>query len=91
MKRKKKKLRKILPGELESVKASEEVTRRNINMMIEFEQDTRKMLKELLVMFDALQGNVMNMKSDLDELRRQLAIQQQINCSKGTVDYGNKC
>jgi len=84
------KTRKIKPGELQSVLASEEVQRRNINMVVEFSQDTRKMVQELLVMFDALQRNVMNMKSDLDELRRQLAILQQINCSKGTVDYGDK-
>lgn len=84
------KKRKIKPGELQSVLASEEVTRRNIESVIQFSQDTRKMVRELLVMFDALQNNVMNMKSDVDELRRQLAILQQQNCSKGTVNYGDK-
>jgi len=82
--------RKIKPGELQSVLASEEVTRRNVKSGIMFSQDTRKMVKELRVMFDALQNNVMNLKSDVDELRRQLSVLQQINCAKGTVDYGDK-
>lgn len=84
------KKRHIKPGELQSVLASEEVTRRNVQSGIQFANDTRKMVIELRVMFDALQGVVRNIKADVDELRRQLAILQQERCSKGTVNYGDK-
>ncbi len=89
-KKQREKTRRIKPGELQSVLASEEVIRRNVNMIIEYSQETRKMVHELLVMFDALQKNVMNMKSELDEQKRQLAILQQISCSKGTKNYGDQ-
>ena len=81
------KTRHIKPGELQNVKAVEDVTLRNVKSNMLFSNDTRKMVLELRVMFDALQNGVLNMKSDLDELRRQLALLQQHQCSKGTVKY----
>jgi len=78
----------VKPGEREAIRASERVIRKNVQSGIQFSNDTRKMVLELRVMFDSLQGNVMNMHSDLVELRRQLAILQQQSCAKGTVNYG---
>ena len=77
----------VKPGEREASRASERVIRKNVQSGIQFSNDTRKMVLELRVMFDSLQGNVMNMHSDLVELRRQLAILQQQSCAKGTVNY----
>ena len=79
--------RKIKPGELENVKASEEVTRRNVAMILEFTNETRKMLLELRIMFDALQNNVMNTNGEVAELRRQLAFLQQKSAAGGTKVY----
>lgn len=80
-------VRKIKPGELENVKASEEVTRRNVAMILEFTNETRKMLLELRIMFDALQNNVMNTNGEVAELRRQLAFLQQKSAAGGTKVY----
>ena len=81
--------RKIKPGELQSVLASEEVTRRNVESGIQFANDTRKMVIEMRVMFDALQRNVMNMHSLLNETRTQLANLQQQFYAKGSVSYAD--
>lgn len=54
--------RKIEAGELEKVKASEEATRRNVKMILDYTDETRKALIELRGMFDVLQNNVMNVK-----------------------------
>jgi len=82
--------RRIKPGELENVKASEEVTRRNVQSGIQFANDTRKMVLELKVMFDALQNGFLNMKNEISELRRQLAFVQQRQVAGGTKDYGDQ-
>lgn len=63
--------------------------RRNAESMILFSQDTRKMVKELRVMFDALQKNVMNMHKQLNETRNQLALLQQQFYARGTVSYSD--
>jgi hypothetical protein len=83
--------RKVKAGELENVKAVEEVTRRNVQSGMLFANDTRKMVLELRVMFDALQNNVLNMKNEIAELRRQLAFVQQRQVAGGTKDYGDQC
>ena len=80
---------KVKPGELENVKASEEVTRRNVKMIYEFTNETRKMLLELRMMFDTLQNNVMNVKGEVGELRRQLSFLQQKSAAGGTKTYGD--
>ena len=80
---------KVQAGEREAVKASEEVTRRNVKMIPEFTNETRKMLLELRNMFDVLQGHVMNQKHEVDELRRQLSFVQQRQAAGGTKVYTN--
>jgi len=83
------KQRKIKAGELENVKACEEVTRRNVESGIEFANSTRKMVVELAAMFNALQANVMNMKSQQDQIRSQLTNLQQQFYARGTVSYAD--
>ena len=82
-------MRKIQAGELEKVKASEEVTRRNVQAVIQHSNETRKALLELREMFDALQGNVMNMQKLQEEQRKQLAALQQQFYARGSVSYSN--
>jgi hypothetical protein len=81
--------RKIKPGEYQSVRAMEEVTRRNVESGIQFANDTRKMVLELKGMFDALQSNVMNMKTQQDQIREQLTNLQQQFYLKGTTSYAD--
>jgi predicted RNase H-like nuclease (RuvC/YqgF family) len=81
--------RKIKTGELENVKAVEEVTRRNVESGIQFANDTRRMVLELRNMFDALQSNVMNMKAEQDQLKSQLANLQQQFYARGSVSYSD--
>jgi predicted RNase H-like nuclease (RuvC/YqgF family) len=81
--------RKIQAGELQNVKAMEETTRRNVKMILDFTQETRKMLLELREMFDALQGIVMNMKAENEQYRTQLAKLQQQFYARGTVSYAD--
>jgi predicted RNase H-like nuclease (RuvC/YqgF family) len=80
---------KVQAGERQAVKASEETTRRNVKMVLEFSNETRKMLKELTVMFDALQGNVMAMKAEQEQYKLQLANLQQQFYARGTVSYAD--
>ncbi len=81
--------RKIQAGELQSVKASEETIRRNVKMIADFTNETRKMLAELTTMFDALQNNVIGMKAEQDQFRLQLAKLQQQFYARGTVSYAD--
>ena len=82
--------RKIQAGERQAVKASEEVTRRNVKMILDFTNETRKILLELRKMFDSLQGNVMNMKKEQEQYRLQLANLQQQFYQKGSVSYADQ-
>jgi len=82
-------LRKIQAGELQNVQASEEATRRNVQMILDFTNETRKMMLELREMFDALQANVMNMKKEQEQYRLQLANLQQQFYARGTVSYAD--
>jgi len=82
-------LRKIKPGEYQSVKAMEEVTRRNVESGMLFASDTRKMVVELSMMFDILQRNVINMKAQMDQMRSQLTNLQQQFYARGTVSYAD--
>ena len=81
--------RKIKAGEYQNVKAMEEVTRRNVESGIQFANDTRKMVKQLGIMFDALQKNVMNMKAQQDQIREQLTNLQQQFYARGTTSYAD--
>ena len=81
--------RKIKAGELENVKAVEEVIRRNINSMMEFSNATRKMVLEQQKMFDALQANVMNMHNQFNQMREQLTNLQQQFYARGSTSYAD--
>ena len=81
--------RKEKPGVYQSVKAMEDVTRRNVESAIQFGNDTRKMVLELRAMFDALQANVMNMKAQQDQIRSQLTNLQQTFYARGTTSYAD--
>jgi hypothetical protein len=81
--------RKIQAGELQNVKAMEEATRRNVKMILDFTNETRKMLLELRKMFDALQGNVISLKADHEQTKLQLSTLQQKFYAKGTVSYND--
>ena len=80
-------LTKVQAGEIETKKALEHVTRRNVESAIKFGNDTRKMVLELRDMFDALQNNVMVIKNEVNELRMQLSLLQGQFYKKGTVSY----
>ena len=82
-------LRKIQAGERQAVQSSEEATRRNVQMILDYTNETRKMMLELREMFDALQANVMNMKKEQEQYRLQLANLQQQFYARGTVSYAD--
>lgn len=79
--------RKIQAGEKEIVLASEEVQTRNITSMMIFGNETRKMIKECVVIINALQNRMISQKTEIDELRRQLSILQGEFYKRGTVSY----
>lgn len=81
--------RKIQAGEVEKVKAAEEVTRRNVQTVISFTNETRKMLLELRQMHDALQNKVIVQDAQLQQMRKQLASLQQLFYARGTASYSN--
>lgn len=83
------KKKSVKPGEYQSVKAMEEVTRRNVESGMVFAENTRKMVLELKHMFDALQRNVMNMKVQQDQIRNQLTNLQQQFYARGTTSYAD--
>ena len=81
--------RKIRAGELENVKASEEVTRRNVQMVVQFSKETRALVNEQQERINTLQGNLMNAMNQLNETRGQLALLQQQFYSRGTTSYAD--
>ena len=74
-------------GDREAIRASEEAIKRNVQMILDYTNETRKMLLELRMLFDNLQGHVINQRTELQELRRQLALVQQKIYASGTVEY----
>lgn len=80
---------KVQAGEREAVKASEEATRRNVQMILDYTNETRKMLLELKTMHDALQEKVIQMNANLNQFRIQIAGLQQKVYAGGTQDDGN--
>jgi hypothetical protein len=81
--------RRIQAGEFEKVKASEEVTYRNVQSVIQFTNETRKMVLELRTNMDAIQNKMLALNSLLDENRKQLSLLQQQFYAKGTVSYND--
>lgn len=75
---------KVEAGQVEKVKASEEVIRRNVQAVIEHSNMTRKMLIELKVIVDSLQNKMIAFQNDLIQQRHQLANVQQILVARGT-------
>jgi hypothetical protein len=80
---------KVRAGDLQNMKAMERVVRKNIESGMAYTENTRKMILELKVMFDALQANVMNMKAQQDQVRAQLTNLQQQFYARGTTSYAD--
>ncbi len=76
-------------GDKEIVLASEEVQRNNIETVIKFNEETRKMVLEVLKMVDALQNRMMMHDKTMDQFRTQLAALQQQFYAKGTTSYND--
>jgi len=76
-------------GDRQAIKASERVIRKNVESGMLFASDTRKMVKELNMMFDILQRNVMNMKAQQDQIKEQLSNLQQQFYVRGTTSYAD--
>lgn len=68
---------KVQAGEVEKVKASEEVVKRNVISMMQHGNETRKMLREMLMRVDAIQNKQMQLEKQQDQFRIQLASVQQ--------------
>ena len=79
--------KQIQAGEREAIKASEEVQVRNLKSMMEFSNDTRKVVLELREIIDSLQNRMIAMNTLIDQQRIQLANLQQQFYAKGTVSY----
>ena len=75
---------KVQAGQVEKVKAAEEVTRRNVQMILDYTNETRKMLLELREFFDRLQNAFLNLKKRQDEQERQMALLLQRDAAGGT-------
>jgi hypothetical protein len=82
-------MEQIRTGDLENMKAMERVVKKNIDSSIEYTENTRKMILELRIMFDALQANVMNMKAQQDQMREQLSNLQQQFYARGSTSYAD--
>lgn len=76
-------------GNKETTLASEETQRRNIVSMMQHGNETRKMVKELGIIIDAVQNRVIAQNEEIKELRRQLAALQQQFYLKGSTSYGD--
>ena len=76
---------KVQAGEREIVKASEEVTRRNVEMILQYTNETRKMLLEMRNLHDALQNKMIVQQKEITQLRIQLAGVNQKLYAGGTV------
>lgn len=74
-------------GDKEIILASEEVQRKNINVAVQYGNETRKMVRELGVIVNALQNQVITQNKETQQLRLQLANLQQQFYNKGTVSY----
>jgi len=77
-------------GDKEIVLASEETQRRNITTVIQHGNESRKMIKELVVIIDSLQNQVRTQAKLLDQMRMQLAAVQQQLYTNGTQHISTK-
>jgi uncharacterized coiled-coil protein SlyX len=74
-------------GDKEIILASEDVQRKNIQVAVQYGNETRKMVRELGVIVDALQNQVITQNKTVDQLRLQLANLQQQFYAKGSTSY----
>ena len=77
-------------GDKEIVLASEETQRRNITTMLQHGNESRKMIKELGAIIDALQNQVIVQGKQLQQMRMQLAAVQQQLYTNGTQHISTK-
>ena len=77
-------------GDKEIVQASEEVQRRNIIAMRQEISQMKAAMGDMIKIVDANQNNLMNYKTELDELRKQLALLQQNFYAAGTPSHGDQ-
>jgi len=80
-------MRDVKAGEREAVQAYEITVRKNVESMMVFSNDTRKMVVEQHKLFEILQNHVMMQKNEIGELRQQLASLQQSFAARGTKVY----
>jgi chaperonin cofactor prefoldin len=76
-------------GDREIAKASEEVATRNVLAAIQHSNETRKIVKELATILDALQNRVRVQNEEIKQLREQLSKLQQQFYLKGTPSYND--
>lgn len=74
-------------GDKEIVLASEEVQRKNLKVAIQHGNETRKMVRELGAIVDALQNQIITQNKTVEQLRLQLANLQQQFYAKGSTSY----
>ena len=77
-------------GDKEIVLASEETQRRNIATVIAHGNESRKMIKELGAIIDALQNQVIVQGKQLHQMKMQLAAVQQQLYTNGTQHISTK-
>jgi hypothetical protein len=77
-------------GDKEIVLASEETQRRNITTVIQHGNESRKMIKELGAIIDALQNQLIVQGKQMQEMRMQLAAVQQQLYTNGTQHISTK-
>lgn len=76
--------RKIEAGELQLVQASEEVTRRNVKMILDYSVDTRIMFRKLEQEVEHLKNIVLTYQGLVDEQNQRIAGLLQIISAGGT-------
>jgi hypothetical protein len=77
-------------GDKEIILASEETQRRNITTVIQHGNESRKMIKELGAIIDALQNQVIIQSKQLQQMKMQLAAVQQQLYANGTQHISAK-
>ena len=71
-------------GEVELRKAFEEVATRNINTILEYSKETRKLLRELEKKAGKMDETIRNQSGIIDDLKKQLSVVQTLIFSGGT-------
>lgn len=71
-------------GELELRKVFEEVTTKNVKTVIQFSQDTRKLLREAQEEIKHLRNVILNREEQLSQLQQQVGQLLQKSFNEGT-------